>query len=160
MSEAKVGKILLDLDIPTFRKTLIEEGQLSRKVIEDMVAEEKKTFSELFIRMVDQKSERRCCAKDFRVYWRRLSKEFKVYNSDKMFLASFRDTISGIARLCTILDKDSEKVRILVNNYGHGFTVSILESPSEETVVKEIYFFEPIGRKTYSAFKKIGVEER
>lgn len=160
MSEAKVGKILLDLDIPTFRKTLVEEGQLSRKVIEDMVAEEKKTFSELFIHMVEKKSERRCCAKDFRVYRRRLSKEFKVYNGDKMFLASFRNTISGIARLCTIVDNDSEKVRILVNNYRHGFTVSILESPSEETKVKEIYFFEPIGRKTYNAFKKIGVEER
>lgn len=149
MSEAKVGKILLDLDIPTFRKTLIEEGQLSHKAIEDVVAEEKKTFSELFIRMVDKKSERRRC-----------SKEFRVYHGDKMFLVSFRNTISGIARLCTIVDNDSEKVRILVNNYGHGFTVSILESPSEETKVKEIYFFEPIGRKTYSAFKKIGVEER
>lgn len=149
MSEAKVGKILLDLDIPTFRKTLIEEGQLSRKVIEDMVAEEKKTFSELFIHMVEKKSERRCCAKDFR-----------VYHGDKMFLVNFRNTISGLVRLCTIVDSDLEKVRILVNNYGHGFTVSILESPSEETVVKEIYFFEPIGRKTYSAFKKIGVEER
>ena len=160
MSEAKVGKILLDLDIPTFRKTLIEEGQVSQKTIEDMVAEEKKTFSELFIRMVEKKSERRRCVKDFRVYWRRLSKEYKVYNSDKMFLASFRNTISGIARLCTIVDSDSEKVRILVNNYRHGFTVSILESPSEETKVKEIYFFEPIGRKTYNAFKKIGVEER
>ena len=149
MSEAKVGKILLDLDIPTFRKTLTEEGQVSRKSIEDMVAEEKKTFSELFIHMVEKKSERRCCAKDFR-----------VYHGDKMFLVSFRNTISGLVRLCTIVDSDSEKVRILVNNYGHGFTVSILESPSEETVVKEIYFFEPIGKKTYSAFKKIGLEER
>ena len=149
MSEAKVGKVLLDLDIPTFRKTLIEEGQVSQKTIEDMVAEEKRTFSELFINMVEKKSERRKCSKDFR-----------VYHGDKMFLVSFRNNISGIARLCTIVDSDSEKVRLLVNNYRHGFTVSILEFPSEEIVVKEIYFFEPIGKKTYNAFKKIGVEER
>ena len=34
MSEVKVGKVLLDLDIPIFRKTLTEEGLVSPKVIE------------------------------------------------------------------------------------------------------------------------------
>lgn len=149
MSEVKVGKVLLDLDIPIFRKTLLEEGLVSPEVIEEMVAEEKKTFSELFVHMVDLKSERRRCSKDFR-----------MLHDGMVALVSFRDTINGLVRLCTALKVDAEKVRILVNNYRHGFTVSILESPSEEAVVKDIYFFEPIGKKTYNTFKKIGLEER
>lgn len=149
MSGIKIGKILLDLDIPTFRKIFGEEGN-SPKITEEMVGEEKRNFSDLFKIMVTQKSLRRKCNNHFKV-----TDKYGV-----VFLVNFVGTINWLARLCTALKEDVELDRLVINNYQHGFIVSVFESPSEEVNVKRTYIFEPIGTRTYRFLKEAGLKER